>query len=203
MNPSNPTDQIVPADPADTIPLACLIAEAFHDLAPSQWLVPDDEARREIFTGYFQMYVEDAFAHGEVHTNSDLSAVALWIHNSGAAHAPASDYEAKLDALTGVFAPRFRVFDRELDAHHPTGTPHHHLAILAVHPKHQRHGMGTAMLDHHHSAIASAGVPTYLEASDLGTRGLYIRHGYEDYGVPISLPDGPDMYPMWRPIREN
>lgn len=198
-----PLDQIVHADPADTVPLACLIAEAFHDLAPSKWLVPDDEARREIFPGYFQLYVEDAFAHGAVHTTADLSAVALWIDNSGASHVPVTGYDEQLAALTGVFAQRFRVFERELGAQHPTDAAHHHLAILAVHPKHQRCGMGTAFLNFHHRELDQAGIPAYLEASDAGTRALYVRHGYTDHGGgPIRLPDGPELFPLWRPVHE-
>ena len=39
-------------------------------------------------------------------------------------------------------------------------------------------------------------------ADDARARGLYLRHGYEDHGEPIRLPDGPEMYPMWRPASE-
>jgi ribosomal protein S18 acetylase RimI-like enzyme len=193
-----PTGQIIRATPADAVPLACLIAEAFHDLAPSRWLIPDARARREIYPAYFQGYVEEAFAHGVVHTTKDLSAVALWIANDPGPRTPAPGYDAHLAAVTGLFAPRFRDFDHELDRHHPAGEPHHHLAILAVHPKHQRCGMGTALLTRHHRELDNAGTPAYLEASDAGTRELYLRHGYTDLGEPIALPDGPLMYPMVR-----
>jgi GNAT superfamily N-acetyltransferase len=201
MNPF-PIDQIVPADPADTKPLACLIAEAFYLLDPSVWLIPDEEARREIFPGYFQMFVEDAFAHGLVYTTEDLSAVALWLENPGTPHIAEPGYDETLEAVTGVYAPRFRVFDQELDAHHLTGIAHHHLAILAVHPMHQNCGMGTALLTRHHRQLDETGTPAYLEAGDAGTRELYLRHGYADLGSgPIVLPDGPRMYPMIRPAR--
>ena len=202
MNPF-PIDHISLADPADAKPLACLIAEAFHPLAPSKWLIPDDEARREIFPGYFRMYVEDAFSRGLVYTTEDLSAVALWLENPGTPHISDGWHGEMLEELTGVYAPRFRVFDRELDAHHPTGVAHHHLAILAVHPKHQRCGMGTALLERHHQQLDETETPAYLEASDAETRELYLRHGYSDLGTgPIILPEGPRMYPMIRPVRE-
>ena len=34
-------------------------------------------------------------------------------------------------------------FDQELDAHHLAGVAHHHLAVLAVHPDWQGHGIAT------------------------------------------------------------
>lgn len=198
-----PIDQIRQADPADTTALARLIAESFHCLAPSEWLVPDQEARREIFPMYFRAYVKEAFDHGIVHTTPDLSAVALWLKNPGTPHASDPGDQARLRLVTGEYADRFLIFDRELDAHHPLGFAHHHLAILAVHPERQHHGIGTALLARHHRDLDDAGTPAYLEASGEDTRELYLRHGYADLGDgPIVLPEGPEMFPMIRPARE-
>ncbi|QYN34952.1 hypothetical protein K1T35_42510 [Pseudonocardia sp. DSM 110487] len=43
------------------------------------------------------------------------------------------------------------------------------------------------------------GLPAYLEATSLRSRSLYERHGFRDAGDPIQLPDGPSLWPMWRP----
>ena len=75
---------------------------------------------------------------------------------------------------------------------------HHHLAILAVRPDRAGPGTGTALLDAHHAILDGEGTVAYLEASDERTRGIYLRHGYADYGSPIELPGGPFMYPMVR-----
>ena len=40
-------------------------------------------------------------------------------------------------------------------------------------------------------------MPAYLEATSEGNRRLYLRHGFEVTGE-IQLPDGPNMWPMWR-----
>jgi ribosomal protein S18 acetylase RimI-like enzyme len=87
-----------------------------------------------------------------------------------------------------------------LDQHHPTGIPHHHLAILAVHPDRQRRGIGTALLDAHHATLEEEGTPAYLEASSPRARDLYLTHGYTlQPGAPFYLPDdGPPLWPMWR-----
>lgn len=83
------------------------------------------------------------------------------------------------------------------------GIPHHHLAILAVRPDKQGQGTGTALLHAHHASLDTAGIPAYLEASDLRTRRLYLAHGYEDNGPPIHLAGGGLMYPMWRQRRDQ
>lgn len=145
-----------------------------------------------------QICAEEAFAHGEVHTTPDLSAVHLWLYNTGTPHDPAPGYDERLSKLTGALAEHFRLFDHELDAHHPTDLPHQHLAIFTVRPKHQRPGLATALLEHHHRTPAAPGTPAYLEAGDAGASEFYLRHGYRDRGDPIRLPQGPTMYPMLR-----
>ena len=95
--------------------------------------------------------------------------------------------------------PNFQAFDAALDAHHPAGTFHHHLAILAVRPDRQGQGLGTALLAAHHAVLDDQGIPAYLEASDERTRRLYLSHGYADHGSsPITFAGSARMYPMWR-----
>jgi GNAT superfamily N-acetyltransferase len=100
-------------------------------------------------------------------------------------------------------APRhFLAFDEQLDRHHPDGTFHEHLAILAVRPDRQGQGTGTALLDARHAVLDGQGIPAYLEASDERTRRLYLAHGYVlRPDAPIRLPGGPEMWPMWREPR--
>ena len=66
-------------------------------------------------------------------------------------------------------------------------------------------GIGTALLRAYHEMLDEThGLPAFLEASDLRTRQIYLRHGYVDHGPPIQLPDGgPKMYPMWREGRRR
>jgi GNAT superfamily N-acetyltransferase len=205
----------VPARPDDIGLLSRLIADAFRPLKVCEWLIPDQDARRDIFPRYFQMYVERAFEDGLVHTTPDRAAVALWLPGSGPARPPGG-YDERLAEITGPWLNRFQVFDAELDAHHPIGVEHHHLAILAVAPGRQGQGTGTALLNAHHAALDQLRVPAYLEASSERTRSIYLRHGYTDYGEPLVLPgslslDGDDstdqtppaalMYPMLREPR--
>ena len=192
---------IVRAGQADIEVLSQVIADAFVPLAPCQWLLPDGAARHEILPGYFKMYVEHAMADGIIYTTAGRTAAALWIPTETGGPRLPDEYDERLAAVTGHWAERFVIFEQELDARHLTGVAHHHLAILAVRPDQQGQGIGTALLHVHHAALDRGGIPAYLEASDPRTRGLYLRHGYADYGRPIQLPGGPPMYPMCRPAR--
>ena len=156
MTGSTGTLEVRRADPDDAQELSDLIALAFHDLPASTWLIPDSATRHEIFPDYFRLYVDHAFEAGAVYTTAERSAVALWLQNDGKPHdEPPAGYDARLAAIAGGWIDRFRAFDAQLDKHHPSGERHDHLAILAVHPTLQGQGVGTALLDAHHEALAT------------------------------------------------
>jgi GNAT superfamily N-acetyltransferase len=191
--------QVVTASTADVTALSEVIAKAFFDLPPSRWLVPDRPARRQIWPGYFRIYVEHALAAGVVHTTPGRDAAALWLPVGETPAAPPEGYAAALAEVTGPYLDRFTAFDAALDARHPAGIAHHHLAILAVRSDRQGQGTGTALLEaYHHHLDTSIRQPAYLEASSERTRQVYLRRGYADYGAPAALPGGPDMFPMIR-----
>jgi len=135
-----------------------------------------------------------------VHTTPGRAAAALWIPAGQDAVQPPHSYDGQLSAVASPWTSRFLAFDAALDRHHPAGMPHHHLAILAVHPHQQGRGIGTALLHAGHAALDDEGMPAYLEASSPRTRNLYLAHGYAlRPDAPFHLPeDGPPMWPMWR-----
>jgi GNAT superfamily N-acetyltransferase len=197
---ASPPAPAVKAEPADAEVLSQVIADAFCDLPPSQWLIPDQAARREIFPGYFRIYVEHAMASGIVHTTADRAAAALWLPSGESAAGPPPGYGEPLAAATGRWTDRFRSFDATLDQHHPAGAAHHYLAILAVRPDSQGNGTGSLLLRAYHDMLDSCSTPAYLEAATERTTRLYQRHGYAVRPrAPFYLPDsGPPMWPMWR-----
>jgi GNAT superfamily N-acetyltransferase len=194
---------VVRARDADVEILSRVIAEAFCDLPPSRWLIPDRSARREIFPGYFRIYVQNAMASGTVHTTTDRGAAALWLPVGADGASPPGGYDEQLAAATGPWIDRFRAFDATLDRHHPAGAAHHHLAVLAVRRDRQGQGTGSSLLRAYHDLLDHHGAPAYLEAATQRTSGLYLRHGYAlQPGAPFCLPDGgPPMWPMWREPR--
>jgi GNAT superfamily N-acetyltransferase len=204
-SPANPASPgplpgVITAGPADTDALSHLIAQAFFTLPPSRWLITDPATRRAIFPAYFRIYVEHALTTGIVHTTADRTAAALWLPTGAGLPGPPPGYSERLAAVTGPHHARFAAFDAALERHHPAGTAHHHLALLAVHSSHQGHGTGSRLLRAHHATLDDDGIPAYLEAATVRTRRLYQRHGYTlRPDAPIRLPDGgPLMWPMWR-----
>lgn len=193
-------DLIVRAQPQDTDALSRVIARSFLPLAPSIWLIPGEDDRRRVFPGYFRLYVREAMERGHVYTTVDRTAVALWLPVGEEGEVPGADYDEALAGVTERWVDRFRTFDALLAKHHPTGLRHDHLAILAVDPDQQKRGIGTELLAAHHRRLEQSPEPVaaYLEASDAGTRELYLCHGYADLGDPIQLPAGPQMFPMLR-----
>lgn len=194
---------VVLAEETDLDVLSHVIAKAFVDLAPSRWLITDLGACRRILPGYFRLYLEHAQAVGLACTTPGRTAAALWLPVGEGPVSPPDGYDARLAAATGAWADRFRAFDAALDDHHPTGTAHWHLAILAVHPDQQGQGTGTTLLHSVHERLDHARMPAYLEASSPRARDLYLRHGYVlRPDAPYHLPSGgPPMWPMWRQPR--
>lgn len=199
-------NDVIRADDADAGRLSQVIADAFFDLPPSRWLIADPVARRDVFPGYFLMFVEHALATGIVHTTPDRSAVAVWRFVPGDQQAGPADYDKRLAALTEPWTGRFVTFDAALDRCHPTGVPHHYLAMIAVRPDRQGAGIGAGLLRSYHQQIDEAdGALAYLEASSQRVRSLYLRHGYASRpDSPFYLPDGgPPIWPMLRRARRN
>jgi GNAT superfamily N-acetyltransferase len=199
-----PGDRVVAASAADAAVLSEVIAEAFFDLPPSRWLVPDRAARRRIWPGYFRIYVEHALAAGVVQTTPGRDAAALWLPVGQTAPAAPEGYAAALAEVAGPYLDRFTAFDAALDQRHPAGIAYHYLAILAVRSDRQGQGTGTALLQaYHHHLDTEIGQPAYLEASSERTRRVYLHRGYTNYGPPIALPGGPAMFPMRREPRST
>jgi ribosomal protein S18 acetylase RimI-like enzyme len=175
-----------------------IIGVSFHDLEVSAWIVPPDDDRRRVMPPFFSMLTEHAFTYGEVYATADMSAVAVWFHNDVAPLPDVPDQAARVEAFAGPHAERFGLLGESMDKHHPHD-PHHYLSFLAVLPDRQGQGLGSLLLEDHHRRLAETGVAAYLEAANARSRELYLRHGYRDIGDPMILPDGPPMFPMWRP----
>jgi GNAT superfamily N-acetyltransferase len=190
--------EIVAAEPHDAQKLSTVIAAAFHPLAPCRWLIPHAIQRRVVFPAYFRILVDHALAVGSIDTTPDRTAAALWLPIGPNGPTEPEHYEQRLKEAVGPHLERFEILDDQFERHHPTGDAHQHLAILAVHPDHQRQGIGRALLAHRHRRLDQEGSPAYLEASDETNQAWYARLGYRDIGGPIRLPDGPSMFPMVR-----
>jgi GNAT superfamily N-acetyltransferase len=187
--------------PVDTSEITALLAAAMGDGPVARWLMPDMATREKHAPTYFEIFAEHAVRYGEVYASVDadsgeLTGVALWFPLTSPIPPPA-DYQRRIEDISGSALERVAHLDAALEEQHPMG-PHHYLAFLAVHPDHQNRGIGSTLLNRHHSRLDAARIPAYLEANDPRNRHLYLRHGYLSRAA-IQLPDGPPIWPMWRP----
>lgn len=188
-----------PATEAELTAVGALIALSFDDLPQNRSLVPDPAARRRVMGEFFTLLTEQAPLCGKVDVIDDpaggLAAAAVWFDRTHESP-EIPDYDNRLAALAGEWLPHFHALDELFDKHHPVD-PHWHLAFLAVHPGHQRRGLGGALMDSTHQDLGTA--PVYLEATNEDNIRLYRRYGYTDM-IPfdIRMPDDTPFYRMWR-----
>lgn len=200
---NDPVNEILIAAPTDVDLVAEVIGEAFEPLLVAEWLVDEDAERRLVLEAHTRLWVQRALEVGgrvTVLRTGDAACITAAAVVFPVVHGtPPSPigYDLALAQACGHWTPRFRRLDRVLASHRPPDGPHLHLAFLAVQPSHQRQGLGTALLTEIVQRFPL--LPVSLEASSLGSRELYRRLGFVDDGDPLVLPDGPQLWPMWRP----
>jgi GNAT superfamily N-acetyltransferase len=173
------------------------LAEGFLGGDLASWLIPDRQTRRVVYAEYFMMFAEFFLQHGQVDVTEDLDAVALWWPVGSKLELDIPDYDDRLAKITGSAVGRFILLDMAMHTHHPQYRPHHYLAFLAVQPDRQGEGMGTALLRYRLAQLDQQGAPAYVEATGIRNKALYERFGFR-LRYPIEIPDGPELYPMWR-----
>lgn len=188
--------EVRPASAADSPAIVDILVAAFHDDPVSGWVFPDPRRRRAQHRAMFTVAVEIGLCAGWVHRAGDAGA-AIWL---GRERPPDDAGERIVAALADASgsAGRFERLGELMDARHPD-QPHAYLPFIGVVPDRQGQGVGGALLAHQLTTVDALGLPAYLEASAPRSRHLYRRHGYAERGEPIRLPDGPEMWPMWRP----
>ncbi|WP_329430630.1 GNAT family N-acetyltransferase [Streptosporangium sp. NBC_01495] len=169
-----------------------VLTAAFADDPVTRWLLPDPAV--DPADVVFRPLAQRSAAHGELALSADGTAAAVWLPR--AAEPPVLDDEALPDHLS-----RLRTFITLTEQRHPNGRAHLHLVFPGVAPEARGRGLGGALLRERLAAADAEGVPAYLEASSPHSRPLYERHGFRVTGDPITLPDGPPMWPMWRDPR--
>ncbi|MFG1886257.1 GNAT family N-acetyltransferase [Micromonospora sp. NPDC049051] len=194
---SNSTLTVRQATCDDAGPLITVLVEAFLNGPVADWLVPDLDERRNVYFRYFTHVLHHGLEYGRVDTTSDRSAVAIWYTRDEVPLRAPADHHHEVEKATGRYAPRFLLLDAIFETHHPHA-PHDYLAYLAVDPRHQSRGIGSALLTTAHHTLDATNRAAYLEASNTRNRDLYLRLGYRQ-GEPIHLPtQGPLIWRMWR-----
>ncbi len=102
--------------------------------------------------------------------------------------------------LTGPFHKNFVEFDRLLHEAHVAyrDTPHDFLGVIGAHPTVWRQGSARALMHQHLTRLDEQGRPSYLEAANADLVEIWAKFGYQRTDQTITLPNGHQMFPMWR-----
>ncbi|MFE9770971.1 GNAT family N-acetyltransferase [Streptomyces sp. NPDC005931] len=179
-----------------------LLDTAFRDDPVSGWVFPGEEYRRSTHHRLMAAFTDIVLAEGRIDLTEDGSACALWMSVPAGDHGEGEDDgPAQVRRAVDPANERVELIGRLTADVHPTGRDHEYLWMIGVAPGRQGKGLGTALIGSVLDRCDREGLPAYLEASSERSRRLYHRLGFAPAGLPLALPDGPSMWPMWREPR--
>ncbi|NUR41479.1 MAG: GNAT family N-acetyltransferase [Streptomyces sp.] len=185
-----------------------LLDRAFQHDPVSRWVFPGDEYRRATHHKLMAAFTDIVLADGRIDLAEDGAACALWLPMPAEANGEGGDKEgegddgpAQMRASIDPANERIELIARLTEDIHPVGRAHEYLWMIGVSPDRQGEGLGTALIGAVLDRCDRDGLPAYLEASSARSRVLYERLGFALQNRPLDLPDGPQMWPMWREPR--
>ncbi|MFJ2213691.1 GNAT family N-acetyltransferase [Streptomyces sp. NPDC101062] len=168
-----------------------------------QWLFPDAETRDSLLDKFFTVMVGHTFAHGgSVLQTEDYGAVSMYFPPD-AVEQPKEARDRLLDSMRhalGSDADRTVHLLTMLGESHPRDLPpHYYGTFVAARPRHQGGGLGTRLKKGLFALADEDRAGAYAEASSPRNLALYERLGQHRLGPELTLPDGPPIFPIWRP----
>lgn len=197
--------EVRPARRADVSALSRVLGRAFHDDPVMRWLQPDAARRTAALPTFFATVARHHFlasSASEVAVSADgVGAAALW-DPPGRWQQTSREQVAMVPGVLRAFRGRLgaaRALAEQMKAVHPE-EPHWYLAIIGSDPAVRGGGFGAALMRSRLQRCDAEGAPAYLESSNPDNVPYYNRFGFEVTGQ-IVVPDGPTLWPMWRPAR--
>lgn len=185
--------------------VACMLAVALRDVPAATYLVPSPGDRLETLAAQFAIVTAHALQCGGITTSGTaqdvVEAAVVWLDHTQGPPAPISDYDARLRDACGPYTPAFTAWTAAVEAHHPT-EPHRCLTLLGTRPDRQGRGAATGLLETMAGELDATATAAYLEALSPEAVKFCERFGFTAVGKAYPVgPDGPLLYPMWRPVR--
>ena len=186
------------ADGGDTRPLSLALSRAFRDDPVHRWILPGEFDWALASDAFFAMVMRDLLRHDAVFTNEDCVGAALWVPPYPQ---PATWRERLVMAACWYAAIGRRVSQvgvqlARIERAHPV-EPHWYLAVLGIDPRHQRRGLGSALMGPILARCDADRVPAYLESSKRSNVPFYERHGFRVLGE-LAIAGGPVIWRMQR-----
>src|SRR5690349_12026104 len=190
------------ASDADASSLSRLFAAAFTTDPVFNWIARPGPRRPLVLEQFFFWLLKTrAIPFGEVWMSSDGGVCAAWLP-PGAPASPGGFLEQLrlfplFVRLCGI--PRMArgsAMAEAMEKNHPH-EPHFYLAFIAVAPRLQGLGLGSAILESNLKRIDALGAAAYLENSNPKNGRLYERHGFVAR-KNIAPAGAPTLVAMWR-----
>jgi GNAT superfamily N-acetyltransferase len=192
------------AGAGDIRPLARSLAKAFGDDPVMEWLFGEDARRREArLRRFFGHEAKRHRKHGEVLTSEGCEGAAFW-DPPDLWHTSLLDLVRAVPVVApalGSRLPRTLRGLKMIETAHPRA-PHWYLAVLGTEPAAQGKGIGASLLEPILGRCDREGMGAYLESSKEKNILYYQRFGFAVTGE-ITLPGGPNLWPMWRDPRDD
>jgi ribosomal protein S18 acetylase RimI-like enzyme len=194
--------EIVRAGRGDIEPLAETLARAFLADPVSAYLFPDEKRRAARLSAFFRLQLESVYLpKGEVYTNSERTAAALWLPPGTKAPAASVQFAYLVLALRSHSFLRGRRLALALFRLRPRQA-HYYLGTIGTDPRYQRSGLGSALLNSVLARLDGIAMPAYLEASSEPNVRFYTSLGFALVAKVTIGRDAPTLWTMWRePIR--
>lgn len=191
---------------ADDAPvLEGVLARAFEHDPCLLWVFRDDAVRADHLRMLFRSALDLFVPHGISYTTADKAGVSLWAppgHWRTPEEVVAEMAPAFAEAFGEETLMRLITFFGCTEEKHPD-VDHYYLAVLGSDQGRQGQGLGSANMRPVLERADAEGLPCYLESSNERNVPLYERHGFETTEVVHIPGEGPPIWLMWRPAKEN
>jgi GNAT superfamily N-acetyltransferase len=192
-----------PATSADVKKLAAVLARAFYDDPPLNWLLPNGATRLGRTTQEFATIIGiESLRYGGVDVacgGEEILGGAIWMppgHWQPGFRESMRALPSHLRALAPALGKAVR-YGRALSDAHPK-EPHWYLKLIGVDPAWQGRGVASLLLRSRLKRCDQDGQPAYLEASKPEGVSLYEHFGFQRTDN-LHMPEGaPDQWSMWR-----
>jgi GNAT superfamily N-acetyltransferase len=185
----------------DADQLSQTLARAFFDDPLICFLLGERTAMMpRLFRALFRL----ALPYGACDVTAGYEAAALW-RPPGRWHTPFYRYvingpELQFPRIFGLGGIVRAVSALNyIEKQHPK-EPHYYLQVIGTDPQQQAKGFGGVVMRRQLTIADRTGMPAYLESSKERNIPVYQSFGFQVTGE-IKLPEGPTLYPMWRPAR--
>ena len=186
----------------DAVALAGTLGRAFLDDPLICYMLRDEATRAEKAPRLFKLLFKLGVKFGGSDVTEGYEAVALW-RPPNQWEIPFWQYIVNGAEFIGIFgfqgARNVTATMDIIEKRHPH-EPNWYLQAIGTDPDKQGKGFGGVVIRRHLAVADAAGMPCYLESSKDTNIPIYQSFGFEVTGE-IKLPDGPTLWPMWRPAR--